>query len=666
MVNNSELGRTNPEGSQEDTGAPEELKGTNVILKSFWGRHAQKMSGEVTNAENSGLSSSSISPKGQTDAHLFGGDIPASKDGASAYSSDSLRTQETLDNILLGYQEKNPDAPVRGQKVRDEITMEFPPAFIALYDQKFVAERSRIMQERGMDPATFKSLDPNLQQEIAEEAEEPVLREWLDGGTELSMLYPPEICACKFAKIFYDHSVRIMGRLKAGTALDLLHNTHKSMMEPFMISGVLIRSRDGKKIENIEEIGGSMGVLESWQSIASTDEDGVSSIAVSLKGVDYIVDREKLFQLVQENEKMSKRKTELKAKIYAISKELGSNPEAISSGDLVLFICELNRLTSDWDNWKRGDNEREKFIALTNPNKNVAFQEIRKRIESSDSIDDIVSECASMSDYPMVASIIAMIIELRPNVNAKSIFDLIEARQDDPEFKAQLKLPAEGLDLEIYKYRGHSGSPEVGHTRALKVENQVQIVLARRLSNCRHSDIDTNFVPEEVMAREAESVIRYTLNPKEQAFSDLGLREHVYSEYREAVTATAELMMRFPAYVEPLLVLAQRSIESYSAVSRRLAEDYPKEFNTSLIRKLDRVAKKLHDERQKFLKRNPKLTQPILYDGFNRAASLESGLNTYEEERVGEVDYRRAIPRLTRERKLEIIAQYNKLEKEQK
>jgi hypothetical protein len=75
------------------------------------------------------------------------------------------------------------------------------------------------------------------------------------------------------------------------------------MMEPFWISGVLIRVRDGKRIEKLEELGGSAEVLEQWQSVASTDQDGLVNISVNLRGVDYIVDRERLVALSEEASK---------------------------------------------------------------------------------------------------------------------------------------------------------------------------------------------------------------------------------------------------------------------------------------------------------------------------------------------------------------------------
>ncbi|HEY4512618.1 MAG TPA: hypothetical protein VJH63_03075 [Candidatus Paceibacterota bacterium] len=273
--------------------------GERVTVHNFWVRHAQKTSGAIANKEATAVSTSSISEKGVIQSHDFGLKVEGQSDGAKAYISDSKRTSETVENILKGYQEANKDAPIRESfRVKNELSMSFPPDFLKLYDEKFVVERKKIMKEKGIS-VEFSTLSPNQQEEIAEVAEEPVIMEWLSGDdNELARLYPPEKVASKFAVLFNRRHERLATKLYSDSKLDLFHITHKTITEPFLVSGVLIRKSDNHRITRVEELGGSLEVLGNWESTVSTDEAGESAVAVTIRGIEYTIDNNRLRELL--------------------------------------------------------------------------------------------------------------------------------------------------------------------------------------------------------------------------------------------------------------------------------------------------------------------------------------------------------------------------------
>lgn len=305
-------------------GKPERRYGCNVTIKNYWNRHAQKASGEVMAAEG-GISLSQLSPKGEADAHNAGARIEASRHGTKEYASDSERTQQTALKMVEGYAKSNPDAPVRGLRVKEQLSIHCPEDFMALYEQKFIDQRRQVMEEMGLDPQEFRTLDADKQEEIAEKAEEPVLREWLSPKTELNKLYDPALAAGIFAQIFDRHHDRMAGHLLNDSKVDLIHTTHKGVMEPFLISGVLLRSRDGKQITDIEELGGAIALLEGWESDLDTDINGVSRIVIRLRGEEYVVDRTKLKELADRD--------------YA-DEALHFNPSSLSDAEIITLVLD--------------------------------------------------------------------------------------------------------------------------------------------------------------------------------------------------------------------------------------------------------------------------------------------------------------------------------------
>lgn len=274
--------------------------GADVIVRNFWIRHAQKMSGEIIDAEKTSLSLSAISESGEDASEHYGAAITAREHGAKGYVSASQRTEQTLEKILDGYQTANPDKPIRSMQVREELTSDIPREFLSLYDQKFNEQKKRILEAMGLSENNFDTLPPDEQERIAETAEEPIVREWLDNSeSELSKLYPPAQAAARFARLFNRRHERLASKLYSESEIDLFHVTHKTITEPFLTSGVLVRKSDGERITKLEQLGGSLATLGDWQSEVITDNARESQVTIKIRGEEYDIDRSVLENLLQ-------------------------------------------------------------------------------------------------------------------------------------------------------------------------------------------------------------------------------------------------------------------------------------------------------------------------------------------------------------------------------
>ncbi|MFH1890583.1 MAG: hypothetical protein ABIJ91_03405 [Candidatus Kuenenbacteria bacterium] len=276
----------------------------NVEVTNYWGRHTQKKSGEVFSVSGDGISTSAISGPGAKRAEDLGKKDMAPKSNANVakgYRSDQIRTEETLDNIFTGYQKVKPNTKIeKAVRIKEELSLSYPKEFDKLYDQKWTVNKKIIMTEKNIPYENFSKLSPDEQEKIAEKAEEPVIQEWLSSpDSELAKLHPPKDAAADFAVLFNQRHERLVRKLKDDTKLDLFHNTHKTVTEPFWVSGVLIDNKTGEKITKLEQLGESMAVLEYWTSKVKTDNEGKMEIIVEIRDREFRVDDEVLQALVE-------------------------------------------------------------------------------------------------------------------------------------------------------------------------------------------------------------------------------------------------------------------------------------------------------------------------------------------------------------------------------
>lgn len=295
-------------GVQTPESRGDKERGANVKVHNIWIRHAQKSSGEVFQEGDTAISASGITEQGAADAQDLGREIDGGKHGARGYVTNIDRTTETLDSVLRGYREKNPGKPIRGARIREQLLHEYPPGFSALYKGKI----KRGVAEQLGEGQKLEDLSADEQERIAEEAEEPIAREWLDNPeSKLAELYPPEDAAADFAVLFNRRHERLAERLNDGSELDLIHVTHKTMTEPFLASGVLIEQDTGESVTRIEKLGGTLGILDKWESEVVTDEQGEARSIVRVRGADYNINQDRLAELV---EKGQARKNEARQK----------------------------------------------------------------------------------------------------------------------------------------------------------------------------------------------------------------------------------------------------------------------------------------------------------------------------------------------------------------
>ncbi|MBI5530796.1 MAG: hypothetical protein HY918_04880 [Candidatus Doudnabacteria bacterium] len=159
--------------------------------------------------------------------------------------------------------------------------------------------------KEGKYPDTeFAKLTSDQQEEIAEAAEEPVIREWIDNpDSTLAKKFPPKIQAAKFANLFNQRHERIAQKLNPNSEIDLFNTTHKTATEPFLASGVLIREKDNQRITKLSDIEGSLKILDQWESITKTDEQGNPITVIKIRGENYKIDQEIYNQLLAKNNK---------------------------------------------------------------------------------------------------------------------------------------------------------------------------------------------------------------------------------------------------------------------------------------------------------------------------------------------------------------------------
>jgi broad specificity phosphatase PhoE len=278
--------------------------GSNVTVHNYWIRHTQKQSAEVFNKDVTAISSSAISSGGAERAESYGQTLDKNQTVLKRYVSDSDRTNQTLDAILEGRlkdipEQERPD--VKSMRAKEELVAYGPGEWLKLYDQKWTANKKQILESQGQKLEDFSALTPDEQERIAEDAEEPVIREWLDDpNSELAKLHPPRNAAAKFAALFNRRHDRLAKKLYDESEVDIAHVTHKTVTEPFLASGVLIHNTDGARITTIDQLGGSLRILDNWESETTTDGQGNPTTKIIIRGEEYHLDPAMLAQLAEE------------------------------------------------------------------------------------------------------------------------------------------------------------------------------------------------------------------------------------------------------------------------------------------------------------------------------------------------------------------------------
>ena len=67
-----------------------------------------------------------------------------------------------------------------------------------------------------------------------------------------------------------------------------------------MASGVLLSKPDGKRVTKLSELGGSLKILDNWESVTHTDPEGKSETTVTIRGKEYVLDQDVYNELIND------------------------------------------------------------------------------------------------------------------------------------------------------------------------------------------------------------------------------------------------------------------------------------------------------------------------------------------------------------------------------
>ena len=264
----------------ERTIAPEKKeKGRNCRLKISFLRHANKA--DFDPHKGGAISESGLSKKGEAGSQELGRKNPTDK-FFKTYASHLERSQATIDNVALGMSEGKDDFRKPGKRIRSQIDApHFSPAFIAEYRAHFTPK-----------PDNFEELSDDEKEKIVEEMENPGVEYWIglwdkkfDEETESAAEIAEKMAS------YFSHFDKLIGRLKDGSEVDILNVTHPTAVEPFFLACLK------PPFKNIQEMGGPLNLLEDFELLISTDENGQKGYAVNFRGKEFGIDLEKVVEL---------------------------------------------------------------------------------------------------------------------------------------------------------------------------------------------------------------------------------------------------------------------------------------------------------------------------------------------------------------------------------
>jgi len=269
---------------------PEEQKkerGHNIEIRFTFIRHSQKATGQVFAEGIQGLSTSSISETGKQRAETYGKSQLAGRKITKAYATAIDRTRETLTSAFQAA-EVNPKILQRSETTQAFFSLPALAAskkFMQRYDAIMLPKRQQYIDEH-YPGKKFNELTPDEQEMAAEYAEEPALGWYLyfgDKRPDEETPSPREQAASVAFKI--NRLVHLPDYMPGGKSIDLVSSGHKTSTEAFL-KYVIERERDGENVvgfDNLEEIGGSLKILDSWDLWIQNDNQGKKHVTIILR-----------------------------------------------------------------------------------------------------------------------------------------------------------------------------------------------------------------------------------------------------------------------------------------------------------------------------------------------------------------------------------------------
>lgn len=282
----------------------EKERGVDTSARFTFVRHSQKASAEVFGS-GGGLSGSALSESGKERAGQYGTEELVDRKFDKAYATQSDRTRETLESALASADLE----PKLLQKSEDTNSFFSLPQFSG--SEKFMdryggildEERTRILTEE-FEGKKLSELNPDEQEYVMELAEEPAIEWYLAFADEKpdDETPSPREQASKVAwKI--NRLVHIVDFMKSGKDVDLISAGHKTSTEAFL--KFVIEREDGVGFEKLEDIGGSLKIMDGWELAVSNDSEGEKRITLSIRRengdkMDYGVSEQALKKLSDE------------------------------------------------------------------------------------------------------------------------------------------------------------------------------------------------------------------------------------------------------------------------------------------------------------------------------------------------------------------------------
>ena len=153
------------------------------------------------------------------------------------------------------------------------------------YDAIMLPKRQQYIDEH-YPGRQFKELTPDEQEAAAEYAEEPALEWYLSFGNnkpDEETPSPREQAASVAFKI--NRLVHLPDFMPSDKSVDLISSGHKTSTEAFLKYVIEQKTDEETKVgfDKLEEIGGSLKILDSWDLHMQNDENGKKSVTIILR-----------------------------------------------------------------------------------------------------------------------------------------------------------------------------------------------------------------------------------------------------------------------------------------------------------------------------------------------------------------------------------------------
>ena len=265
-----------------------QIGGHNTEVKFTFVRHSQKQSAHV-HSNNLGLSSSSISEGGIERAKAWGEDNLTGRDVERGYATSAQRTSETLKAAFEG---AGLDTIILQNSDTTNAFFELPVStdsveMNAEYERRLEVERQNIMLERFPNQK-FDELNPDNQEIVAEDAEEPVADWYINYLNTDRREDPNTFTTREHARgiaFKINRLINLPDFMPDGNSVDLVSVGHKTSTEAFLKFAIVQNLSDGQQktgFDHLGEIGGSMRILDGWDLIVRNDKDGNKTVSFQI------------------------------------------------------------------------------------------------------------------------------------------------------------------------------------------------------------------------------------------------------------------------------------------------------------------------------------------------------------------------------------------------